>query len=97
MLIGYTVIRAHELKRQEGENWVIMSSANIHKPVTKTISDDGKVLELDPKFWNQIPLPNSICPTFETCNIIRHYELEVKVGLSWGSIKSINVGIDSLL
>lgn len=92
MLIGYTTVRAHELRRQEMGNWVIMSLANIHKPVNKSLGNDGKVLEVDPKLWNQLPLPNTVCPSFETCNISRHYELEVKIGLSWGSAGNINVG-----
>lgn len=90
-LIGYTTIRAHELRRQEAGSWVIMSLANIHKPINKTVGNDGKVLEIDPKLWNQTPLPNTVCPSFETCNISRCYELEVKVGLSWGSSSNINV------
>jgi len=69
-----------------------MSLANIHKPINKTVGNDGKVLEVDPKFWNQVSLPNTVCPSFETCNIARRYELEVKVGLSWGATKNINVG-----
>ncbi len=91
-LIGYTTIRAHELRRQEAGSWVIMSLANIHKPINKTVGNDGKTLEVDPKLWNQSPLPNTVCPSFETCNISRRYELEVKVGLSWGSSKNIHVG-----
>ncbi len=92
MLIGYTIIRAHELRRQETGGWVIKSLANIHKPISNPVSGaGGKVFEIDPKLWSQLPLPNTVCPSFETCNISRHYELEVKVGLSWGSSKNINV------
>ena len=89
MLIGYTTIRAHQLRRQEGTSWVIMSLANIHEPLKS--SDGSKTSIVDPKLWNQLPLPNTICPSFDTCNISRHYELEVKVGLLWGSLKSTNV------
>lgn len=34
--------------------------------------------------FSRTPLPASICPSFETCNLSRWYELEVAVGLSWG-------------
>ena len=91
-LIGYTQVRAHELRRQEGSHWVIASLANVHKPLSNTPSVDGsKVIEIDQQLWNQLALPNVVCPSFETCNITRHYEVEVKVGLSWGSSKHINV------
>ena len=92
MLIGYTTVRAHDLKRREVGSWIVMSLANIHTPIRKTLSgDSGKILEVDSKYWNSLPLPNTVCPSFETCNISRQYELEVKVGLSWGSPKNINV------
>ncbi|KAL6714042.1 hypothetical protein ACLMJK_008536 [Lecanora helva] len=91
MLIGYTDIRAHELRRQEAGTWVIMSLANIHKPINRTVGNDGSaVFEVDPKLWDNLPLPNTVCPTFATCNISRYYELEVKIGLSWGSPSKIN-------
>lgn len=90
-LIGYTTIRAHELRRQESGSWVIISLANIHRPINKTGVNDGRLLEVDPKLWDKVPLPSTVCPSFETCNISRHYQLEVKVGLSWGSSRNINV------
>ena len=35
-------------------------------------------------FWDSIPLPNTVAPTFETCNLSRKYELVVKIGLTHG-------------
>ena len=92
MLVGYTSVRAHELRRQEANTWVIASLANVHKPLSNDPGGDGsKVMELDQALWNQLLLPNTVCPSFETCNITRHYELDIKVGLSWGSSRHINV------
>ena len=91
-LIGYTQVRAHALRRQEVTHWVIVSLANVHKPLSNIPNVDGsKIIEIDQQLWNQLALPNVVCPSFETCNITRHYEIEVKVGLSWGSPKHINV------
>ena len=93
VLIGYTTIRAHDLRRQEAGSWVIMSLANIHRPMNNMLSGEGsKVLEADPSFWNMLPLPNTVCPSFETCNISRHYELEIQIGLRWGSPRNFHVG-----
>ena len=90
LLIGYTMIRAHDLIRQEAGSWVIMSLANIHKPVDNMASSGSRSVQaVDPSFWNSLPLPNTVCPTFETCNISRHYELEVKIGLSWGQAQNM--------
>ena len=47
--------------------------------------------EIDAKLWNQIPIPNTVAPSFQTCNLTRHYSLDIKVGLSYGSSDNINV------
>ena len=92
-LIALTTIRAHELRREEASSWTILSLANMNTPLNEIVGSEGaKVLEVDSNLWKQRPLPNTICPTFETCNIMRKYVLEVKVGLQWGS-PSINVFI----
>jgi len=33
---------------------------------------------------NKRMLPNSVAPTFETCNIRRTYDLDVEIGIGWG-------------
>ena len=95
-LVGFTVIRAHELRRQEDQSWVIVSQAHIDKALNSTVAGDGnKILEVDPNMWKQRPLPNIVSPSFATCNIARRYELEVKAGLSWGSAQKINVSLQA--
>lgn len=92
-LVGYTNIRAHELRRQEVGSWMIMSSANMRMPLNDVIASEkeSNVWDIDPKAWNQYPLPNTVSPTFVTCNLSRKYELHIKVGLAWGSGNNINV------
>lgn len=91
-LIAYTIVRAHELVRKEANVWTILSKSNLKTPLSGSINNDGtQVLEIDSNLWKQVPLPNTVCPSFETCNISRNYELEVKVGLQWGSARNINV------
>ena len=66
-------------------------------PLNEVVGNDGsRVLEVDSKLWKQRPLPNTICPSFETCNIMRKYVVEVKVGLQWGS-PNVNVCLYFLL
>jgi hypothetical protein len=83
-LIGYTSIRAHELHRVESGSWVIMSSSNMALPIGNGSEPNGAELVVDNKHWRHVPIPNTVAPTFQTCNIKRHYELEVRVGLSYG-------------
>lgn len=95
-LIGFTLIRARDLRAQEAQSWVIVSQAHIDKAVNNNVGGNGSgILEVDSTLWKQRPLPNTVSPSFTTCNITRRYELEVKAGLSWGSAQKINVGLDT--
>ena len=94
-LIGFTSIRAQDLRKQEAQSCVIVSQAHIDKALNSTVGGDGnKVSEVDSIWWKQRLLPNIVSPSFTTCNISRRYELEVKAGLSWGSTQNIYVGLD---
>ena len=69
-----------------------MSASDIRIPLQQSKNAKGeKVLEIDAKLWNQKALPNTVTPTFDTCNLSRTYNLDLKVGLSWGEGKAINV------
>lgn len=91
LLIAKTRIRAHELVRVERNSWVILSKANLRMPVGGLDVPRGKEIEIDRDLWARLPLPNAICPSFETCNISREYELKVSVGLMYGTSKDIKV------
>lgn len=105
-LHGITRIKASEIFRDESSNWVIVSKSNMGFPlqsskaektkVEKTKVDkteeQGEEIVLDPGLWRKHPLPNSVSPSFETCNITRTYELEVHVGIGFRSASANNVG-----
>ncbi|KAK1150013.1 hypothetical protein N8T08_003571 [Aspergillus melleus] len=85
-LIGYTHILAHDLRRTESGSWVIMSRSNMGIPLGRGGDPAGSEYTIDASMWNRVPLPSSVAPSFETCNISRSYELEVRIGLTHGSI-----------
>ncbi|THC98735.1 hypothetical protein EYZ11_001798 [Aspergillus tanneri] len=85
-LIGYTHILAHDLRRTESGSWVIISRSNMAIPLGRGGDPAGTEWTIDPNMWNRVPLPSSVAPSFETCNISRSYELEVRVGLTHGSV-----------
>ena len=87
LLVGYTEIRAHNLRRVEQSSWVVVSKANLSIPLGEPGTPSGKEVELDSRVWSNIPLPNNVPPTFETCNMSRKYEIEISVGLAFGSSK----------
>ncbi|KAL8825479.1 MAG: hypothetical protein Q9191_004391 [Dirinaria sp. TL-2023a] len=92
VLVSSTTTRAHELQRNDTGTFVLMSRSNLD--LALRCSDDrsqkGREMEIESTLWNQIPLPNHIAPTFDTCNLSRTYVLDIKVGLSWGTGGNMN-------
>ncbi|KAH8692389.1 hypothetical protein BGW36DRAFT_304216 [Talaromyces proteolyticus] len=84
-LISYTHIRAHDLARTEPLSTLILSRSNMNMAIGRGTDPVGKEWKIDSSMWERLPLPSNIAPTFETCNISRAYELEVRVGLAYGA------------
>ncbi|OAK97678.1 hypothetical protein IQ06DRAFT_296000 [Phaeosphaeriaceae sp. SRC1lsM3a] len=86
-LIGYTKVRAHEVSRTESNSWILCSFSNMAIPIGMPSDPIDKEIPINPEYWSDKPIPNTVPPTFATCNLSRHYELEVRVGLGYGSYK----------
>ncbi|RMZ89466.1 hypothetical protein DV736_g3305, partial [Chaetothyriales sp. CBS 134916] len=82
-LIAYTNVRAHDLTRTEVGSWVLVSRANLSMPLDNSNDKCQNEWKLPSKLWNSVPLPDSVAPSFDTCNISRRYELDIRVGLSY--------------
>lgn len=90
-LISYTHIRAHDLARTEALTTLITSRSNMNMAIGRGTDPVGKEWKIDPSLWDQLPIPPVVAPSFETCNISRNYELEVRVGLTHGSTGNMMV------
>ena len=94
-LLGFTTIRAHQLRRNEAYGWTVLSTSNMRQPLQERSNSEttttSSTIEIASDLWKQRPLPNNVSPTFHTCNISRTYRLHIKVGLSWGTAGNINV------
>lgn len=90
-LIGVTEVRAQEVVRKEISTWMLMSLNGLSMPIGKKDDPVGTENLIDSDLWNQIPLPNTVAPSFDTCNLTRSYDLEVKVGLAYGVPGDIQV------
>ncbi|KAJ5109731.1 hypothetical protein N7532_002376 [Penicillium argentinense] len=90
-LIAYTKILAHDLTWQETGSWVVVSRSNMNMPLGKPGDAANTEWTIDPTLWTNLPLPNSVAPSFETCNIERSYELEVRIGLMHGTPGAMKV------
>jgi len=86
-LIGYTKVRAEDAVRTETHSWVITSLSNLAYPIGSPADLEDTETDLTKEFWDGKPLPNTVAPSFVTCNIQRWYELAVSVGLSYGNNK----------
>lgn len=86
-LIGYTKVRAHEVMRTESNSWILASMSNMAIPIGSPQDAIGTEIPINPEYWSDKVIPNSLPPTFTACNLSRFYELEVRVGLGYGSYK----------
>lgn len=83
-LVAYTDIRAHDLRRTESSSWVIATVSNLAKQLGKPEDPAQTEYPVDNVYWKAQPLPNTVAPTFDTCNISRRYELDIRVGVTSG-------------
>ncbi|KAH8686629.1 arrestin [Phaeosphaeriaceae sp. PMI808] len=86
-LIGYTKVRAHEVARTESNSWILCSFSNMAIPIGMPTDPIDTEIPINPEYWSGKSIPNTVPPTFQTCNLARHYELEVRVGVGYGSYK----------
>jgi hypothetical protein len=90
-LIGSTEVRAQDVVRTETSTWVLMSLNGLAIPIGSPSDEVRTETVLDQSLWDGIPLPNTVAPSFHTCNLTRRYELEVRVGLGYGVKGDIQV------
>lgn len=84
-LIGYTDIRCHNIFNRRTNRWVVASNTNLSIPMSTSPQDEvGTEVVVPDTVWNHMALPNTVSPSFISCNLIRRYELDVKLGVSWG-------------
>ena len=90
-LFGSTEVRAQDVVRTETSTWILMSLNGLSIPIINGSDEVRKETILDNALWDGIPLPNTVAPSFSTCNLTRRYELEVRVGLGYGVPGEIQV------
>ncbi|TGO19115.1 hypothetical protein BTUL_0006g01520 [Botrytis tulipae] len=83
-LLGTTEVKAADVIRVETSTWVVMSLTGLSIPIGSPDDPIGTETAIDSKLWDAIPLPNTVAPSFVTCNLARRYELEVRIGLGYG-------------
>ncbi|KAI0802725.1 hypothetical protein GGR55DRAFT_664521 [Xylaria sp. FL0064] len=83
-LVGYTVVRVANLEKVERTRWIVVSALNLSIALGSPSDAVDTEFEIPNTLWAAQRLPNTIAPSFRTCNLMRRYELEMKVTLNWG-------------
>lgn len=90
-LFGHTEVRAQGVTRTETSTWILVNLTGLSIPLGKTMDPVRTETTIDDNLWKRIKLPNTVAPSFDTCNLSRSYELEAKVGLGYGHAGQIQV------
>jgi hypothetical protein len=85
-LCGSTEIRAQDVARTETGKWAMMTLKSLMVPIGSPGDKVRTETVVDKKFWDRVPLPNTVAPSFHTCNLTRRYELEVEADLGYGTL-----------
>lgn len=91
-LFTYTEIRAHGQVKTIRGVVPVLNLGNLGVPFGEDESPVDMALEADSGIWRGVCLPDTVPPSFRTCNIWRSYQLEIVLGLSHGPYGSIEVG-----
>lgn len=87
-LIGTTELRSHTIFNRKVNRWVVTTANNLNIPLCTNSDSKSDEFVIPDDIWRNVALPNTIAPSFATCNLNRKYEMELKVGLSWGKAKT---------
>jgi len=68
-LVGKTMIRAQDLINTETTRWIVVSKTGLSIPVSQPGDEVGKEVVVPNSVWNDAPLPNTVMPSFKTCNL----------------------------
>lgn len=80
-LIGQTIVRCQDLIHTEVTRWVVMSKQGLSIPVSRPGDALNSETVLPDDLWRNIALPNTVMPSFVTCNL-RYVSL---IHLGWSS------------
>ncbi|KAF2965554.1 hypothetical protein GQX73_g8023 [Xylaria multiplex] len=83
-LVGYTHVRVANLEKIERTRWIVVSALNLSIALGSPNDPVDTEFEIPNTVWGAQRLPNTVAPSFRTCNLIRRYELEIKLSLNWG-------------
>lgn len=83
-LIGTTTLSAHGQVLRKNNRWIIASNPQLEIPLITPTAEVGAEIVVPDEIWSQKPLPNTVAPSFTSCNISRRYEIQILATLRLG-------------
>ncbi|TQS39311.1 hypothetical protein Golomagni_00167 [Golovinomyces magnicellulatus] len=80
-------VKVNEQEKTEVSAWVIANLSGLSVQIGSSFDREGTETVINHSLWDKFLLPNTIAPSFGTCNIKRNYELDIRVGLSYGALE----------
>ncbi|RPA97514.1 hypothetical protein L873DRAFT_1918534 [Choiromyces venosus 120613-1] len=90
-LFAFTEITAHGVKKTDKRIITCLSLTGLLSPIGYDSQAVGQEVEADQALWANAALPDTVPPSFRTCNIWRTYQLEIILGLSHGDVGPIEM------
>ncbi|EPE09744.1 arrestin-like protein [Ophiostoma piceae UAMH 11346] len=84
-LTGTTRVKSQDLEQTKLTKWMVVSSPNLSIPVSEPDAPVGSEIIIPSHMWCDKVLPDTVMPSFMTCNVSRSYQLEIRAGLTWNT------------
>lgn len=87
-VISQVKVKVDGMVRTDSSTWVVANINGLSMEIGSASDEEGTECNISQVLWGQFPIPNSIGPSFRTCNISRSHELDIRVGLGFGTIEN---------
>ncbi|POS86709.1 hypothetical protein EPUL_000871 [Erysiphe pulchra] len=85
LLVSFTInviskveVKVDGMVRTDSSTWVVANQNGLSIEIGSINDNEGTECILNQALWSRFPIPNSIGPSFQTCNISRSYELDIR-------------------
>ena len=96
-LTGTTRVKSQDLEQTKMSKWMVASSPSLSIPVSEPDAPVGSEIILPSHLWCDKVLPDTVMPSFMTCNVSRSYQLEIRAGLTWHAASPLDDPLSSVL
>ncbi|KAI6249617.1 hypothetical protein HI914_01351 [Erysiphe necator] len=80
---------ANRMEKINSSTWVFANLCGLSIEIGSVNDNENTECFISQNLWCHLQIPSNIGPSFQTCNISRSYELDIRVGLGFGTTKNI--------